>query len=71
MELCESDLRILTETGPCGEKKSHDIMKQIISGYRQLMKINIVHRDLKPANILLDKGVVKLADFGVAKSVTS
>ena len=26
----------------------------------------VVHRDLKPANILLQNGMVKIADFGLA-----
>lgn len=30
-----------------------------------------LHRDLKPANILLKDKVVKIADFGFAKRVTS
>jgi len=33
--------------------------------------MNIVHRDVTPQNILIDfSGVVKLADFGIAKAVT-
>jgi serine/threonine-protein kinase ULK2 len=28
-----------------------------------------VHRDLKPANILLNDGVIKIADFGFSKVV--
>jgi len=28
----------------------------------------VMHRDLKPANILYDDGVVKVADFGLARS---
>jgi serine/threonine protein kinase len=34
-----------------------------------MVKINIVHRDLKPANILVNNGVYKIADFGMAKYV--
>ena len=31
----------------------------------------MIHRDIKPANILLKDGVVKLADFGFSKLVSS
>ena len=30
----------------------------------------IVHRDLKPVNILFKDGVVKLADFGLARKIS-
>lgn len=32
-----------------------------------MVKLGIVHRDLKPANILYNKGIYKIADFGMAK----
>lgn len=32
-----------------------------------LVKSNIMHRDIKPSNILLNNGVIKLADFGFCK----
>ena len=35
------------------------------------MKDNILHRDLKPSNILLHNDVIKLADFGFCKSLSS
>lgn len=28
-----------------------------------------MHRDIKPANILLKNGVIKLADFGLARVI--
>ncbi|GKZ00114.1 hypothetical protein MPSEU_000965500 [Mayamaea pseudoterrestris] len=46
---------------------------QTLDGLSALHAHKILHRDLKPANILLDasKGVVKLADFGLASDVSS
>jgi serine/threonine-protein kinase ULK/ATG1 len=50
-----------------GEKKALQIMLQIIQGCKEMVRLNIVHRDIKPANILVNKGLYKLADFGMAK----
>lgn len=53
------------------EKKAFQSLKQILMGFRQLIRVGVVHRDLKPANILVKQGVLKLADFGFAKFVDS
>jgi serine/threonine protein kinase len=43
------------------------IFAQIVRGLQVLAVNKVIHRDLKPTNILLKEGVVKIADFGLAR----
>jgi eukaryotic-like serine/threonine-protein kinase len=44
---------------------------QVLSALSYAHKQNIIHRDIKPANMMLTpQGIVKLMDFGIARSVT-
>jgi serine/threonine protein kinase len=42
-------------------------MLQLMEGLWYLRTMGVVHRDFKTANIFLSNGVVKIADFGLAK----
>ncbi|HBK33964.1 TPA: hypothetical protein DEP34_02155 [Candidatus Uhrbacteria bacterium] len=43
-----------------------EILRPILKALDVVHKAEIVHRDVKPANFLIDHGVIKLGDFGIA-----
>ncbi len=66
-------LKHLVETaGPFPPPQALDITHQVALGLESAAERGIVHRDVKPQNILLTvDNVVKLTDFGLARSHTS
>ena len=51
---------------------SLDILRQTAAALDYAHQNGVVHRDIKPANIMLHKGTtVKVADFGIAKSMST
>ncbi|XP_078180300.1 mitogen-activated protein kinase kinase kinase 5-like isoform X2 [Carex rostrata] len=57
--------------GAMTESVVRNFTRHILSGLAYLHSKRIMHRDIKGANLLVDaKGVVKLADFGMAKSLS-
>jgi serine/threonine protein kinase len=74
MEYVEGiDLRSFLNTNrSLSIKQSCDIILYVLQALDFAHKNGVVHRDIKPGNILLlDNGMVKVADFGVARIETS
>eukprot|EP00116_Pleurobrachia_bachei_P010668 sb/3470930/ len=73
-EFCEHDLAGLLKNPEvkfsAPEKKK--IANQLFTGLHYIHKNKILHRDMKTANILITRnGVLKLADFGLARAFSS
>ena len=60
----------LARKGPPDVQLALHIMRQVASALQKAAEAGIVHRDIKPENIMITrKGVVKVADFGLAQLV--
>jgi eukaryotic-like serine/threonine-protein kinase len=56
---------------PLSTAEAVNYADQVLSALSYAHKQNIIHRDIKPANMMLTpQGIVKLMDFGIARSVT-
>ena len=71
-EFVDQDLKKALDKrgGPFNGLSLKRLMYQMLDGLYFCHRHRIVHRDLKPANILLtNDGVLKLADFGLARAI--
>ncbi|XP_068600429.1 serine/threonine-protein kinase 36 [Brachionichthys hirsutus] len=63
---------VLQEVGLLPESRVREIACQLVSALHYLHSHRIIHRDMKPQNVLLgESGVVKLCDFGFARSMSA
>jgi len=72
MELMRYSLEALLITGRKSNTRLKDnvikcIIFSILSGLRDIHKLDIVHCDIKPGNILFNNTDIKLCDFGLAQ----
>jgi eukaryotic-like serine/threonine-protein kinase len=72
MEFVEgSTLEQIAKQGPIPQSDVIAYMQQVLGALSYAHGRGVVHRDIKPANIMVtSQGVVKLMDFGIAKSRT-
>ncbi|XP_022771530.1 serine/threonine-protein kinase MHK-like isoform X8 [Durio zibethinus] len=56
---------------PFSEGEIRSFMSQMLQGLAHMHRHGYFHRDLKPENLLVTKDVLKIADFGLAREVSS
>jgi serine/threonine-protein kinase len=67
----QSGAQILREEGVLDMRDALSIVAQACRGLEYAHRNGVVHRDVKPGNLLRnEEGVVKLADFGIAKAIS-
>jgi len=64
--------RSLAQCGKLAPERIVELGEQACAGLQHAHDAGLVHRDVKPANLLLrDDGVLKIADFGIARAAES
>ncbi len=64
--------QIIKKRGHLSLAETIDIMSQLTDGLSHAHESYIIHRDIKPQNIMvLDDGMVKITDFGIAMAVNA
>ena len=72
MEYVEGETlsEVVAREGSLQPGRAVDLLLQVCAGLEHAHAAGLVHRDVKPQNLLLSKdGVLKIADFGIARPV--
>ncbi len=63
---------VLQAEGPLSPRAALDILDPVLMALAEAHHEGLIHRDVKPENVIIkDNGAVKVADFGLARAVTS
>lgn len=63
---------VVAAGGPMTPRAALDIIDPVLDALAAAHQAGLMHRDIKPENVIVrDDGVVKVADFGLARAVTS
>jgi beta-lactam-binding protein with PASTA domain/serine/threonine protein kinase len=63
---------VLNREAPVEPVRCLDMMEPVLAALAAAHDAGLVHRDVKPENVLIsDRGQIKVADFGLAKAVSS
>jgi eukaryotic-like serine/threonine-protein kinase len=63
---------VLSAEGPLTPRAALDLFDPILQAIAAAHDAGLIHRDVKPENVILrEDGVVKVADFGLARAVTA
>jgi eukaryotic-like serine/threonine-protein kinase len=63
---------VMREEGPLSPRAALDVLEPVLLALGEAHANGLIHRDVKPENVIInDNGTVKVADFGLARAVTS